>query len=67
MLEKLRKLSESDFDKENMDIKVHKSTVSVFGKEAKSGKDADAKSFSSKTLPTLKEHPGMAVEMTGRD
>jgi putative membrane protein len=31
-------------------------TVASFEKEAKSGTDADVKSFASKTLPTLKKH-----------
>jgi putative membrane protein len=66
MLEKLRKKSGSDFDKEYMEqnLKEHKSAVSLFEKESKSGKDADLKSFASNTLPTLKEHLGMAEEMT---
>jgi len=59
---KLQKLSGTDFDKEYMKRMVsdHKDDVSAFKKEASSGKDADLKSFASKTLPTLQEHMTLA-------
>lgn len=61
-MEKLGKLSGADFDREYMKQMVddHKKTVSLFEKQAKSGKDGDLKSFAIKTLPTLKEHLTLA-------
>src|SRR5256886_16850851 len=61
-LEKLQKLSGSDFDRAYMKQMVsdHKGDVSAFEKEAKSGKDAELKSFAAKTLPTLQEHKQLA-------
>jgi putative membrane protein len=61
-IQKLEKLSGSDFDREYMKRMVsdHKDDVSAFEKEAKSGKDAELKSFAQKTLPTLQEHMKLA-------
>jgi putative membrane protein len=44
-------------------VKDHKSTVSAFEKESKSGKDAEVKSFATETLPTLREHMQTAQAM----
>ena len=57
-IDKLAKLSGADFDKAYMKQMVsdHKDTVSLFQKEAKSGKDADLQAFAGKTLPTLQGH-----------
>jgi putative membrane protein len=60
--ERLNKLSGAEFDRAYMNLMVddHKKDVSDFKKEADSGKDADIKSFASKTLPTLQEHMQLA-------
>ena len=63
-IDKLSKQSGADFDKAFMKQMVadHKTTVSLFEKEAKSGKDGDLKQFASTTLPTLHEHLQMAQD-----
>jgi len=60
--DKLQKLSGADFDREYMKTMVsdHKKDVKDFQKQAKSTKDADIKSFTEKTLPTLEEHLKLA-------
>ena len=57
-VDKLSKLSGADFDKAYVKQMVadHKTTVSLFEKESKSGKDADLQAFAGKTLPKLQEH-----------
>ncbi len=61
-VDKLSKESGADFDKAYMKQMVsdHKTTVSLFEKEAKSGKDSELKQFAGTTLPTLQEHLKMA-------
>lgn len=61
-IDKLSKMSGTDFDKAYMKQMVadHKATVSLFEKQAKSGKDADLQAWAGKTLPTLQEHLKMA-------
>jgi putative membrane protein len=61
-MEKLGKLNGPEFDREYMKHMVddHKKTVSLFEKQAKSGKDGDLKSFAVKTLPILQEHLTLA-------
>ena len=65
MVDKLSKLSGDAFDKAYMTdmVKDHKTDVADFKKEANHGKDADVKSFASKTLPTLEEHLRMAEDI----
>jgi len=65
-VDKLSEKSGADFDKAFMKQMVsdHKSTVSLFEKEAKSGKDGDLKSFAGNTLPTLQEHLKMAQSVS---
>ena len=41
-------------------LKDHQADVSAFEKEAESGQNPELKNFASTTLPTLKEHMGMA-------
>ena len=62
--DKLSKMSGDDFDREYMKHMVsdHKKDVKDFEKEAKSGKDADVKTFASSTLPTLQDHLQMAQQ-----
>lgn len=58
-LEKLNKLSGTDFDREfvkKAGVKDHESTVKDFEKSAKNAKDADLKAWAAKTVPTLREH-----------
>jgi putative membrane protein len=61
-VDKLSKKSGADFDKAFLKQMVsdHKSTISLFEKEAKSGKDGELQQFASATLPTLQEHLQMA-------
>src|SRR5215469_5163887 len=61
-IDKLAKLSGTDFDKRYISDMVsdHKTTINAFQKEADKGKDADVKQFASKTLPTIKEHLQLA-------
>lgn len=67
-VDKLAKMSGADFDKAFMKQMVadHKTTISDFEKEAKSGKDADLQAFAGKTLPTLQEHLKMAQDVQGQ-
>jgi len=57
-IDDLAKKSGKDFDKAYVKAMVsdHKDTVSLFEKQAKSGKDANLKQFASTTLPTLQDH-----------
>ena len=61
-MEKLGKLNGAEFDREYMKHMVddHKKDVSLYEKQAKSGKDGDLKSFAAKTLPILQEHLALA-------
>ena len=63
-VQKLSSMTGASFDKAYMTQMVadHKKTISLFEKEANSGKDADVKAFAAKTLPTLKEHLKMAQD-----
>jgi len=64
-MEKMSAMSGDGFDKEyiKMMVKDHEKAVSMFQKEADSGKDAEAKAFAAKTLPTLQGHLDMARSM----
>jgi putative membrane protein len=64
-VDKLAKLSGADFDRAYIkgEVKDHQQDVRDFQQEAKSGSDADVKSFASKTLPTLEEHLTTAKEL----
>ncbi len=61
-VEKLGKLQGADFDRDYMKMMVadHKKTVSLFEKEAKSGKDPELKQFAATLLPDLQKHLQMA-------
>lgn len=61
-VDRMSKLSGAQFERAYMSHMVgdHKKDVSEFKKAAKSAKDADVKSFASKTLPTLEEHLRLA-------
>ena len=61
-VDRLSKLSGATFDQAYMKEMVsdHKHNVSVFKKESTAAKDADVKSFASRTLPTLEDHRKLA-------
>jgi len=65
---KLSKLSGAAFDREYMasQVKDHETTVSLFEKEAKDGKDDDLRGWAKKTLPTLRKHLKMARTIQGK-
>jgi len=42
----------------------HKKAVSALESEAKSGKDAEVKSFASQTLPTVQDHLAAAKSLS---
>lgn len=66
-LDKLSKLNGSAFDKAYIkgQIKDHETMIKLFQKEAKSGKDADLKSFADQTVPVLQKHLDMAKADSG--
>jgi len=66
--EKLAKLSGADFDKQYMAqmCKDHESTVALFKKESKQGKDADLVAWVNQTLPTLEGHLTMSHDIDGQ-
>jgi putative membrane protein len=65
MANKLKQKNGASFDKAygNAMVKDHRETISLFEKEASSGKDADLKAFAGKTLPTIKSHLAMAEKL----
>ncbi len=62
LLDKLKSLSGTDFEKEYHDdqVKGHKDAVDLFKRYAKGGKNADLKRFAESVLPTIERHFGMA-------
>jgi putative membrane protein len=68
LMEKLRQKTGADFDRmyiKESGVKAHQSMEKLFQKESTAGKDADAKAFAAKTLPTVQEHLRMARDMSG--
>jgi len=65
MLDKLRSLSGSDFNKQYKrdQVSAHKDAVSLFQRYAKGGDDATLKDWSGKTLPHLEQHLEMAQNL----
>jgi len=65
MLDKLKSLSGTDFDKTYRSDQEsgHKDAVSLFERYAKGGDNADLKAWASKTLPTLQDHLTMTEEL----
>jgi putative membrane protein len=61
-MEKMGKLQGAEFDREYMKLMVadHKKTVSLFEKQAKSGKDPELKNYATTLLPDLQKHLKMA-------
>jgi putative membrane protein len=66
--DKLEKLSGPAFDRAYMTEMVadHNKDVAAFGRESKTGKDAELKAWAAKTLPTLQEHQKMAKEISSK-
>lgn len=62
---KLQGMSGSSFDMEYIKamVKDHEATVALLQKESSSGKDAEAKAFAAKLLPTVQGHLDMARTM----
>ncbi|MBA2737609.1 MAG: DUF4142 domain-containing protein [Pyrinomonadaceae bacterium] len=58
LMDKLSKLSGTEFDKEYVKAMVaaHEKDVTAFSAVAQTATDADVKAFAAKTLPTLKMH-----------
>jgi putative membrane protein len=67
-LDKLAKLSGAEFDREFMKVMVkdHNMAVALFEKQAKNGKDGEAKAWAEKTLPALREHQSKAREVADK-
>lgn len=66
MMAKMQRLSGADFDMEYVKgagVKAHQDMEKLYMKESMSGKDMDAKTFASKTLPTVRMHLQMARDM----
>ncbi|MDT7542817.1 MAG: putative rane protein [Acidobacteriota bacterium] len=66
MMDKMMKMSGTQFDMEyikNAGVKDHESMEKLMMKESSEGKDADAKAFAAKTLPTVQSHLQMARDM----
>lgn len=62
---RLSKLTGAGFDREYLrhQIKDHNRAIAMFSAMAQNGKDADLKSFATKTLPTLKDHQDAATHI----
>ena len=62
---KLQGMSGNSFDMEYMKamVKDHEATVALLQKESTNGKDAEAKAFAAKLLPTVQGHLDMAKTM----
>jgi putative membrane protein len=68
MREKLQTLHGKAFDEQYMRVMVeeHKKAVKLFQQEGRSDHNAELKQFAEKTLPTLREHQKMALELSRR-
>lgn len=66
MMAKLQRLSGAEFDMmyvKEAGVKAHQDMEKLFMKESMGGKDMEAKTFASKTLPVVRMHLQMAREM----
>ncbi|HEX4112018.1 MAG TPA: DUF4142 domain-containing protein [Stellaceae bacterium] len=65
---KLSNLSGANFDQAYVkdQVAAHEQAVALFKKESQSGKDANLKSFATKTLPTLEDHLQMAQGLAAK-
>jgi putative membrane protein len=66
--DRLAKLTGDAFDKAYMQhmVTAHQQAVSVFERETKTGKDADAKGWAAKTLPVVQQHLKMARDINAK-
>jgi len=66
--DRLSKLSGAEFDREYMSLmaNAHDKAVAAFEDEAHDGKEADVKTWATKTLPTLKEHQALAKQIAAK-
>jgi putative membrane protein len=62
---KLDVLSGDSFDKSYIksQLRAHRQTIALFKKEIASGQDADAKTFATETLPTVRAHMQAIVKI----
>jgi putative membrane protein len=67
-LDQLAKLKGAEFDRAYMKLMVmdHEQDLKEFEKESKSGNDPDVKEFAAKTLPVIREHLTMAMDIWDR-
>ena len=65
--DRLARLSGADFDRTYMShmVQAHEKAVNLFQTESKNGRDADARAWAAKTLPTLQQHLTRAREIAG--
>jgi putative membrane protein len=66
--DRLSKLSGAEFDREYMTMMTagHDKAVAAFEDESRNGKEPDVKAWSSKTLPTLREHQTLAKQIAAK-
>jgi putative membrane protein len=67
LMERLRGMSGAAFDRlyiREAGVKDHATMEKLFMKESSGGKDADARAFAAKTLPTVQMHLKMARDMS---
>ena len=66
--DRLSKLSGAEFDRQYMSMMTagHDKAVAAFEDESRNGKEPDVKAWSSKTLPTLREHQTMAKQIAAK-
>ena len=68
MHDKMSKMKGDAFDRAYMShmVTAHQQAVALFTKESTGGKDAEAKAWAAKTLPTLQEHLKMARSINAK-
>jgi putative membrane protein len=68
MAERMRRMSGNEFDRHYMDHMVgdHKKAVELFERQSERGTDPELKAFAARTLPTLREHHRMSVDIHAR-
>ncbi|HMN84319.1 MAG TPA: DUF4142 domain-containing protein [Burkholderiaceae bacterium] len=68
-VQKLSRLSGEQFDKAYLKrmVSEHKKTIAMFEKQARSGKDPNLKAFAEQTLPILRSHREMALQIVEAD